>query len=96
MRNLLKELIIKALIKRRPFEEPLWIAKKIPKKTLVLEKYPSKRIVQIIYMATIVLLGLIVLEALYIVVTKTFSNEIFSAITSLIGLVFGTILGVKA
>jgi len=53
------------------------------------EEPPSQKLLYGIYFALAALITLAVLEAIHILVVKTFNSEIFSAIS----LVIGTILG---
>lgn len=53
------------------------------------EEPPSQTLLYGIYFAFAALIALTILEAIHILVVKTFSSEIFSAIS----LVIGTILG---
>jgi hypothetical protein len=47
------------------------------------------------YFAIAALISLTILEATYILVLHSFSNEIFSAITGLIGTIVGVLLTAK-
>jgi hypothetical protein len=53
------------------------------------EEPPSQTLLYGIYFAFAALIALTILEAIHILVVKTFSSEIFSAVS----LVIGTILG---
>jgi len=56
---------------------------------------PSKRLIYGVWFAVVSLIALTTLEATYILVLRNFSNEIFSAITGLVGTVLGIFLGQK-
>ena len=60
-----------------------------------IELEPSTRLVYGMYFAIITLLSLTALEATYILVLRSFSSEIFSAITGLIGTIVGVLLTSK-
>jgi len=57
---------------------------------LELEIPPSQKLLYGIYFATVALIILTILETTYMIVFHSFNNEIFAAIT----LIIGTILGV--
>lgn len=56
---------------------------------------PSQRLVYGIIFAIIALIALTVLAALHMIVVKTFSSEIFAAITLVIGTILGAFFGQK-
>jgi len=85
----------KKWIRKKLSKEELWQWGTFSKRAVRTFKEPSKRLVLIVYVTTIVLLALIILEAIHIIVTGEFCPEIFCAITTLIAMLFGTILGVK-
>lgn len=60
-----------------------------------IEVEPSEKLVHGMYFAISALISLTALEAIYMVVLHTFSSEIFSAITGLIGTILGVLLGSK-
>jgi len=60
-----------------------------------IEVEPSDRLVYGMYFATASLCTLTLLEVTYLVVLHTFSSEIFSAITGLIGTIVGVLLTSK-
>ncbi|MEM2912534.1 MAG: hypothetical protein QW146_08530 [Candidatus Bathyarchaeia archaeon] len=66
------------------------------KKALKVELQPSERLVYGLYFAFLALAALTFLEALHIVVLKTFNSEIFACITTIIGTIFGVFISQKA
>lgn len=56
---------------------------------------PSERLVLIVALTITAMVAMTVLEAVYVVVLHAWNSEIFSAITSLAGLVVGTLIGAK-
>jgi len=66
------------------------------KKLERIELPPSERLVYGICFAFIALTALTILEALHIVFLHSFSNEIFSAITTVIGTILGVFISQKA
>lgn len=57
---------------------------------------PSDRLVYGMYFAIASLISLTVLEATYMYVLRDFSNEIFAAITLVIGTILGAFFGQRA
>ena len=66
---------------------------KLTRRTVEVE--PSLRLVYGMYFAIVTLICLTILEATYILVIRSFSSEIFSAITGLIGTIVGVLLTSK-
>ena len=66
---------------------------KLTRRTVEVE--PSLRLVYGIYFAIATVICLTILEATYILVLRSFSSEIFSAITGLIGTIVGVLLTSK-
>ena len=66
---------------------------KLTRRTVEVE--PSLRLVYGMYFAIATLICLTILEATYILVLRSFSSEIFSAITGLIGTIVGVLLTSK-
>jgi len=66
------------------------------KKAKQIEIEPSDRLVYGMYFAIIALISLTILEATYMYVLRNFSNEIFAAISLVIGTILGAIFGQKA
>jgi len=62
------------------------------KKLERVELPPSERLVYGLYFAFIALSALTILEALHIVFLNSFSNEVFSAITTIIGTIIGVFI----
>jgi len=82
MRNFIK----KALTRRIPG--------KGRRKQIELE--PSSKLVYGMYFAIASLISLTILETVHIVVLRSFSSEIFAAITLVIGTILGAFFGQKA
>jgi len=85
----LRDLIRKALTKTVSVKEGSKKAKQI-------EIEPSDRLVYGMYFAIIALISLTILEATYIYVLHNFSNEIFAAISLVIGTILGAFFGKRA
>ena len=66
---------------------------KLTRRTVEVE--PSIRLVYGMYFAIATVICLTILEATYILVLRSFSSEIFSAITGLIGTIVGVLLTSK-
>lgn len=62
-------------------------------KVRYVEEPPSQKLLYGMYFAIIALITLTFLEAIHMLVVKTFSNEIFSAISLVIGTILGTFFG---
>ena len=62
------------------------------KKLERIELPPSERLVYGLYFAFLALTTLTILEALHIVFLHSFSNEIFTAITTIIGTILGVFI----
>jgi hypothetical protein len=60
-----------------------------------IELEPSTKLVYGMYFAVAALISLTILEAMYIIVLRSFSSEIFSAITGLIGTIVGVFVTSK-
>lgn len=71
------------------------LTRKVSKGRRTIEVPPSNRLIYGLYFAIAALVSLTVLEATYILVLHSFSNEIFSAITGLLGTILGVFLGGK-
>ena len=63
------------------------------KKVERIELPPSERLVYGLYFAFLALTALTILEALHIIVLHSFSNEIFSAVSLVIGTILGAFFG---
>ena len=63
------------------------------KKLERIELPPSERLVYGLYFAFLALTALTILEALHIVFLQSFSNEIFSAISLVVGTILGAFFG---
>jgi len=61
-----------------------------------IEFEPSSKLVYGMYFAIASLISLTILEAMYIIFLRSFSSEIFSAITLVIGTILGAFFGQKA
>lgn len=60
-----------------------------------IELEPSSKLVYGMYFAIVALISLTILEAMYIIVLRSFSSEIFAAISLVIGTIFGAFFGQK-
>lgn len=65
-------------------------------RTQQIEITPSQKFVFGIYFAIASLIALTFLEAIHILVVKTFSTEIFAAISLVVGTILGAVFGQKA
>jgi hypothetical protein len=65
-------------------------------KTLEVEVPPNKKLVYGMYSAMVALICLTVLEATYIYALRSFSSEIFAAISMVVGTILGAFFGQKA
>jgi len=81
----MRDFIKKALTRRIPVQGR--------RKQIELE--PSTKLVYGMYFAIAALISLTILEAVHIVVLHSFSSEIFSAITALIGTIIGVLVTAK-
>ena len=79
---------------RNPIRKVLRKTVHIRGKTVYVE--PSDRVVYGVSFAVFALLSLTVLEAVYMVVLRSFSNEIFAAISMVVGTILGAFFGQKA
>jgi hypothetical protein len=61
-----------------------------------IEVPPSQKLVLGIYFAIASLVSLTALEITYIVVLRTFSSEVFAAVSLVIGTILGAVFGQKA
>jgi len=82
-RTRLKKFIKKALTRKI----------KLTRRTVEVE--PSLRLVYGVYFAIAALASLTILEALYILILRSFSSEIFAAISLVIGTILGAFFGQK-
>ena len=71
------------------------LTRKIKLTRCTVEVEPSPRLVYAMYFAIATLICLTILEATYILVLRSFSSEIFSVITGLIGTIVGVFLTSK-
>ena len=65
-------------------------------KTHYIEVLPSQKLVLGIYFAIASLVSLTILEVTCIVVLRTFSSEVFAAVSLVIGTILGAFFGQKA
>ena len=86
MRNRIREALTKTV----------WIQHGTRKKPKRLVVEPSERLVLGLYFAFLALILLTFLEATYIIILHNFNNEIFAAITLVIGTILGAFFGKKA
>jgi len=85
MRNYIKE----ALTRKIPVSSPR------NRRITEIEVEPSNRLVYGVYFAIAALLCLTVLEAVHVVVLRSFSSEIFAGISLVIGTILGAFFGQK-
>jgi uncharacterized protein YndB with AHSA1/START domain len=85
----MRDLIRKALTRRISIKGPRG------KRARYVEVEPSDRLVYGVYFAIAALTALTILEATYILVLRSFSSEVFSAITGLIGTIVGALATAK-
>jgi len=62
----------------------------------MIEVPPSERLVLAVYVTLASIAGLTALEIAHLAFLGSWNQEVFSAITGLIGTVIGTLIGVKA
>lgn len=67
------------------------LTRKIQLRRRVIEVEPSNKLVYAMYFAIATLISLTTLEAVHVVVLRSFNSEIFSAITGLIGTIIGVL-----
>ena len=79
---------------RNPIRKALTRRIRLKRRTVELE--PSQRLVYGISFAIVALLSLAVLEAVHMIVLRSFSNEIFAAISLVVGTILGVFFGKKA
>ena len=65
-------------------------------KTRQVELPPNKKLVYGMYSAIVALICLTILEATYMYALRSFSNEIFAAISMVVGTILGAFFGQKA
>jgi len=80
---------------RRALTKRIWVQQGSSKKPKQIELEPSNRLVYGMCFAFIALTCLTILEVTYILVLRNFSNEIFAAISLIIGTILGTFFGQK-
>lgn len=85
MRNYIKE----ALTRKIPVRSPR------NRRITEIEVEPSNRLVYGVYFSIAALICLTVLEAVHVVVLRSFSSEIFAAISLVIGAILGAFFGQK-
>jgi uncharacterized protein YacL len=83
MRNLIRKALTRTVVRR---------IGRGGKKLERVELLPSERLVYGLYFAFLGLIMLTVIESLYIVFLHSFSNEIFSCITTIIGTILGVFI----
>jgi len=87
--ELLKETIRRALTKR------VWTRKGRRKELRLEEIPPSERLVLFVQFTMLTVAALTALELAHLIVLGRWNNEIFAAITGLIGTITGLLLGAK-
>ena len=65
----------------------------VKRKTIELE--PSTKLLYGLYFAIVALISLTILEVTYVIVLRSFSSEIFAAITLVVGTILGAFFGQK-
>ena len=65
----------------------------VKRKTIELE--PSTKLLYGLYFAIVTLISLTILEVTYVIVLRSFSSEIFAAITLVVGTILGAFFGQK-
>jgi len=81
---------------REALTQTVWIQHGTRKKPKRLVVEPSERLVLGLYFAFLALILLTFLEATYIIILHNFNNEIFAAITLIVGTILGAFFGKKA
>jgi len=81
---------------RRALTKRVWVRLGSHEKLEQIELEPSNRLVYGMYFAFIALICLTTLETTYIIVLRGFSNEIFAAISVVVGTILGTFFGQRA
>jgi len=81
---------------REALTQTVWIQHGTRKKPKRLVVEPSERLVLGLYFAFLALILLTFLEATYIIILHNFNNEIFAAITLIVGTILGAFFGQKA
>jgi len=81
---------------REALTKTVWIQQGTRKKPKRLVVEPSERLVLGLYFAFLALTLLTFLEATYIIILHNFNNEIFAAITLIVGTILGAFFGKKA
>jgi hypothetical protein len=67
----------------------------VSRRVIIEEVQPSERLVLAVAVTIVAVTGLTILEIVYIIYFKAWNNEIFTAITGLVGLVVGTLIGAQ-
>ena len=81
---------------REALTKTVWIQQGTRKKPKKLVVEPSERLILGLYFAFLALTLLTFLEATYIIILHNFNNEIFAAITLIVGTILGAFFGKKA
>ena len=71
------------------------LTRRISVKRRTIEVEPSDRLTYGVYAAIVALVCLTALEAVYMIVLRSFSNEIFAAISLVVGTILGVFFGQK-
>ena len=90
----LRNIIRKALTKTVTIQSDA-DGKKVRKKASRVQIPPSEKLVYGVYFAIAALFCLTILQAVHMVVLRTFSSEIFASITLVIGTILGVFFGAK-
>ena len=81
---------------RRALTKRVWVRLGSHQKLEQIELEHSNRLVYGMYFAFIALICLTILETTYILVLRNFSNEIFAAISVVVGTILGAFFGQRA
>ena len=81
---------------RRVFTKTGWVHRGKFKKLVRVDEAPSERLVLFLQLSIVTLICLTLIEALHILVLRSFNWEVFSVITSLIGTITGVFVSQRA
>lgn len=80
---------------RRALTRKVTTSRGVSRKVTIEEVPPSERLVLAVYITIAAIAGLTALEIAHLAFLGSWNSEIFSAITGLVGLVVGTLIGAK-
>ena len=81
---------------RRAFTRTAWVQVEKRKKLIRVEELPSERLVLFLQVSIVSVVCLSLIEALHILVLRSFNWEVFAAITGLIGTITGVFVSKRA